>query len=152
MIVRHGVALAFGFLLAILLIAGCHVGPQVDQSDIGRKPHGASVIVQLKAKPMAKKAEHQGELLEVRDDGLVLLREEGVSGMPRVVLIPWGSVYRASASDLPGIAVRTSQGAAQRETSTEALRNVSRFPQGLSPTLAERLLAHYGQSKIETLD
>lgn len=148
--VRHGIVVALA--LAILTTAGCHVGPQIDQTDLGRKPHGAAVVVQLKAKPMAKKAEHQGELLEVRDDGLVLLEEEGVSGAPRIVLIPWDNVHRASASDLPGIAVRTSQGAAQRATSTEALRNVSRFPQGLSPTLAGQLLARYGQSEVETLD
>jgi len=148
--VPHGIALALA--LAILPIAGCHVGPQIEQTDLGRKPHGAAVVVQLKAKPMAKKAEHQGELLAVRDDGLVLLKEEGVSGAPRIVLIPWNIVYRASAIDLPGVAVRTSQGAAQRGKSTETLRNVSRFPQGLSPTLAGQLLARYGQSEVKTLE
>ncbi len=134
-----------------LLVAACHVGPQIDQSGLGRQPQGAKVDVELTTKTKSKRVERRGELLEVRDDGLVILGRQDADNGPRVVLIPWQMIYRASASDLPGIAVRASQGDSQRQASTEELRNVSRFPQGLSAELMSQLLGRYGQSTLEAI-
>ena len=138
--------------LVVAVLAACHVGPQIDQKNIGRQPQGASVVVELTEKAQSKRIEHSGELLEVRDDGLVVLTEKDAQNDSRIILIPWGKVYRARASDLPGIAVRTSQGDSQRRASTDELRNVSRFPQGLSPELTDQLLTRYGQPTVDTVD
>ena len=138
--------------LAATWLSACHVGPQIDETDLGRQPHGASVVVELAEKAKAKRIEHRGELLDVRDDGLVVLVSEVSEAGPRIVLIPWSKIHRASASELSGIAVRTSQGGNQRKASIEELRNVSRFPQGLSPELIERLLTRYGQTALDTIE
>lgn len=138
--------------LAAPALAACHVGPQVDKSDLGVSAYGANVDVELSRKAGAKRVEHNGELLEVRDDGLLILTHEEADIDPRIALIPWSTIHRAGTSDLPGIAVRMSQGDSQRKASTDKLRNVSRYPQGLSPELTGRLLARYGQSKPDTLE
>ncbi len=138
--------------LAATWLSACHVGPQIDDTNLGRQPHGASVVVELAEKANAKRIEHRGELLDVRDDGLVVLASEASEAGPRIVLIPWSKIHRASASDLSGIAVRTSQGDNQRNASIEELRNVSRFPQGLSPELIERLLIRYGQTALDSIE
>jgi len=138
--------------LAALAVAACHVGPQVNKSDLGVSAYGANVDVELTRKVRAKRVEYNGELLEVRDDGLLILTHEEVDTDPRIALIPWSTIYRAGTSDLPGIAVRMSQGDSQRKASTDKLRNVSRYPQGLSPGLTDRLLARYGQSNPDTLE
>lgn len=145
---RRQLALA----LVMLALSACHVGPQVEQTDVGRKPYGADVVVQLKEKANSKRVEHSGELLEVRSDGLVVLAGKDAEDEARIIFVPWSRIYRAAANDLPGIAVRTSQGESQQEASTADLRNVSRFPQGLSPELTNQLLAHYGQSAIQKVD
>lgn len=135
-----------------LLVAACHVGPQIDQTNLGRQPQGANVVVELTTKIKSKRVEHSGELLEVGDDALVLLSQKNAQNASRIVLIPWRKIHRASTSELPGIAVRTSQGASRRQASTEELRIVSRFPQGLSPQLMSQLLARYGQSTPEAVE
>lgn len=139
-------------VVAVLLLASCHVGPQIVESDLGRHPQGADVLVELIEKAGSKRIEYRGELLDVRDDGLVVAIDDDADEGIRVGLIPWGKIHRASTTELPGIAVRTSQGASQREASTAELRNVSRFPQGLSPELMTRLLLHYGQSTLGTFE
>ena len=143
--VRHTVLVS-----ALLALAACHVGPQGEQTDIGRQPYGAMIDVEIGAR--GEKTRRQGELLEVRDDGLVILMDTEADAAERMALIPWARIKRASASELPGIAVRTSQGDSQRKASIEKLRNVSRFPQGLTPDLANQLLAHYGQTTLDTIE
>ncbi|MGI9233969.1 MAG: hypothetical protein ACR2RD_10100 [Woeseiaceae bacterium] len=140
------------FAIAVMLLASCHVGPQIEQSDLGRHPQGASILVKLPKTPGSKKIEYRGELLDVRDDGLVIVVEDDTDEGIRVVLIPWGKIDRVRPTDLPGIEVRASQGKRMRAASTEELRNVSRFPQGLSPELTTNLLRHYGQSTLETIE
>ncbi len=136
--------------LAALVFAACHVGPQVEQMDVARKPFGAMIDVELKSQ--AKKTKLQGELLEVRDDGLIILKEKEAGTTARLLLIPWTRIKRAGASELPGIAVRTSHGDRQRNASIEELRNVSRFPQGLTSDLTRQLMSHYGQTTLDTIE
>ena len=139
-------------VLASLLIAACHVGPEIEYSNLGRDPKGASVQVQLTTKTGGKRTKHRGELLEVRDDALVVVVPEPTAAGARLVRIPWNLIYRVKAVDLPGIAVRTSQGDAKRADSTDKLRIVSRFPQGLTAEQSDQLLAHYGQSAMVTIE
>lgn len=138
--------------IALLLLASCHVGPQIAESDLGQQPHGANLLVELKEKTGSKRIEYRGELLDVRDDGLVVAVDDDADNGIRVALIPWGRIYRASTTDPSGISVRTSWRESYREASTAELRNVSRFPQGLSPELTSRLLSHYGQSTLDTIE
>lgn len=136
------------------VLAACHVGPQIDDADpyLGRQPQGAQVIVNMNKKADGRRIEYHGELLDVRDDGLVVLAPKNEQSDASVVLVLWSEIYRTRASELPGFAMRTTQGGSQRKSSIEELRNVSRFPQGLSARLTEQLLAHYGQTAFGSLE
>lgn len=141
-------------LLALVgtLLAACHVGPQIDETSIGRQPHGATVIVELNEKTGGKRIEHYGELLVVTDDGLVVLTPKNEQINARLIEIPWSKIFRIRAPELPGVAMRASQGDSARAASVEELRLVSRFPQGLSEGLARQLLSYYGQTELGALD
>lgn len=136
------------------MLAACHVGPQVDEagSDLGRQPQGAYVTVAMNRKVDGQRTEHQGELLVVRDDGLVILTPKIEPNDSSVVLIPWSTIYRARANERPKYSVLTSKGDSQLAASIDKLRLLSRFPQGLSVELTEQLLAHYDQAALGTLE
>jgi hypothetical protein len=84
----------------------------------------------------------EGELIEVRDDGLLMLVEQ------KLRFVPYGSVdsslvYNTKLGrDLRG---RRAPNALARDR----LRLISRHPQGLSPELLRQLLAVYGQTEID---
>jgi len=132
--------------------AACHVGPQIENKDIARQPYGANVLVAVAREGKSKTMKHRGELLEVRDDGLVIAAVTETDGKPRVVMIPWALIDRAKATDLPGIETRQSYRERQRADTREKLRNVSRYPQGLPPEIMDKLLASYGQATIESVE
>lgn len=134
------------------LVAACHVGPQIDETDFARQPHGAAVLVAVTREGERKTVKHRGELLEVRDDGLVIAAITETDDKPRVVMIPWETVERAKATELPGIETRQSYRERQRAATREKLRNVSRYPQGLPPDIMDELLVSYGQTTIESVE
>lgn len=138
--------------LAGSLLTACHVGPQIDESSIGRQPHGAQLLVALNGQVAGKRIEYQGELLDVRDEGLVVLAQKDEQNDSRMFLIPWNRIFGVDATDHKGVKMRASYAVNRRKASVEKLRNVSRFPQGLSPELAGKLLAHHGQTALGTLD
>ena len=139
------------FILAIS-ISACHVGPQLDKSEIGQQPHGANVTVELMSKGGKKRTEHNGELIDVRDDGLVLGIRTDTDDSIRYVFVSWDVIFVARPADWPGYVVRHSHGEARRKESISKQRNISRFPQGLSPELLEEMLAHTGQPELETIE
>lgn len=142
----------YALAAALSVIAACHVGPQVDKTDLGVKPQGANAVVALTGKARTKKVEYEGELLDVRGAGVLMLIQGTTELDPRIVLIPWDRINRAATTDKPVIVVRPTHGEKQRRTATDNLRNVSRFPQGLSAELTNRLLARYGQSALDTIE
>jgi hypothetical protein len=134
------------------LIGACHVGPQLDQTGIGRQPHGANVTVEITRKNEHKRTKHDGELVDVRDDGLLIAIRSDANDDPRMAFVPWNIIYGAKATDWSGFAMRSSYGETRRAESIEKLRTISRFPQGLSPELLGQLLAHSGQTTVDTIE
>jgi len=143
---------ATALIAVAVLIGACHVGPQLDQTGIGRQPHGANVTVETTRNNNKKRTEHDGELVDVRDDGLLIAVRTDENDDPRVAFVPWNVIYSAKANDWSGFAMRRSQGDTQRAESIEKLRTISRFPQGLSAGLLGQLLAYYGQTTVDTID
>lgn len=139
-------------IMTFTLATACHVGPQIEQSDIARQPQGVSVVIDVMRAGQRERAEQTGELLDVRDDGLIIATQNESDEAKRIVLVPWKFIYKARASDVSGYAMRYSQGDSQREESIEKLSRVSRFPQGLSPALLEILLANTGQAKLDIFE
>ena len=143
---------ATALIVITTLIGACHVGPQLDNTSIGRQPYGANVAVEVTRKDEKKRTEHTGELVEVQEDGLLIAIRSDASDDPRIAFVPWIMVYSAKATDWPGFAMRNSQGDTQRAESIEKLRTISRFPQGLSAELLDRLLANSGQTAVDNIE
>jgi hypothetical protein len=62
-----------GLSLAVAFLSACHLGPQIKDLDLANNPAGATVEVQVLPEEGRGKLEFEGELLEIRDDGVVFL-------------------------------------------------------------------------------
>jgi len=92
-----------------------------------------------------------GELLEVRDTGIVLLADEGTAAAPgvrtqRLRLIPFAGIIRAEFVQRRGL--QLSDGKRPSPRVIERLRLLSRFPYGMSPAIQRDLLKAYGQDTL----
>ena len=111
-------------------VLACYVGPSTRTFAPAHGPDGIEADLRLEG------ARVRGELLEVQDTALVLLR------INRVVLVPLAAIRVGSFSQR-GVLVE--DGYVARGALAQ-LRLVSRFPAGLTPKLRARLLAAYGQT------
>ena len=136
----------------LALLSACHVGPMIDQIHAARLPAGAYVLIEIAQSGTQKKQNYEGELLEVRDDGLVVaLRSDSIRDT-HIAFVPWNIVYRVKATTLPGIQSTTPQTEMRREIAIKEFRIVSRYPQGLSPELLDRLLASFDQKAMDIIE
>ena len=136
----------------LALLSACHVGPQIDQIHAARLPAGASVLIEIARSGTQKKQEYAGELLEVRDDGLVVALRSDTIRDTHIAFVSWNIVYRVKATTLPGIQSTTPQTEMRRENAIKEFRIVSRYPQGLSPELLNRLLASFDQKAMDIIE
>jgi hypothetical protein len=126
------------YLLTLLaLVAACPIGPTVESFTPARSPHGIAANIRLRDRA---KTQIVGELLEVRDSTLLILRDT-----TRVLLIPIRAIRTGS---FPKRGTLITDGDLTRGD-REKLRLVSRFPAGLRPELEAQLLAAYGQTEPE---
>lgn len=136
----------------LALLSACHVGPRIDQIHAARLPAGAYVLIEIAQSGTQKKQKYEGELLEVRDDGLVVaLRSDSIHDT-HIAFVPWNIVYKVKASTLPGIQSTTPHGERRRKIAIKEFRIVSRYPQGLSPELLDRLLASFDQKAMDIIE
>jgi hypothetical protein len=112
---------------------GCFIGPTTRSFGPAAGPKGIAADLRVKWGPTGRL---QGELLDVQDTALVLLRDNRVTLVP-IRLIKIGRFSRRGTLIEDG---RTSQ------RSLAGLRTVCRFPGGLTPEVTSRLLAAYGQT------
>ena len=124
-------------LIAIIFCVGCwRVGPSGMELDLARSPNGATLNVLTPTQHV------QGELLAVRDDGIVILRGS------RLTLIPYASIRRAEVRELPDYSLGAGTPTPERRA---GLNSLSRYPQGIGPELQRRLFAQSGQTELEVL-
>ena len=142
--------------IAVAVLAGvlsaCHVGPQIDELPAAVQPQGAEVELDFqKASPHRELDIAGAELLVVNDDGIVVALRTAPGGPARLTAIPWTVLHRVTATDFQGI--RWASGLTDKydQRGRENLRLVSRFPQGLSDSLQDRLLEAYRQAQLDTL-
>ena len=143
------------FLLVPALIvsfAACHFGLRVERFEPARAPEGVGVEVSVeRGKVSGETLELRGELLEVREGGLLLLAPRPAAPAKRVVLLPFGLIRQAQFNKM-GASCDLRNGGAPGQAVRERLRRVSRFPQGLSPELMGHLLEAQGQTEPERLE
>jgi hypothetical protein len=129
---------------------GCafHTGMKLEDFPTAQGPEGATVRVTLNG------TAYLGELLEVRPDALVIVTSvrfekkshESIGRKESVVRrIPNEGVTSIGLEPRAGAAIKMSLA---DPDSRERLRLISRFPQGLSPELLQRILKMYGQSDV----
>ena len=138
-------------LLSSAALAACHVGPRIGELAAPREPGGARVLIAVD-RDARRGARHEGELVAVRDDGVIVALSPAGNANVHLTFAPWAAFYRLTATDLPGFRTTPENGKAPpRELEIERLRLVSRYPQGLSPELTANLLAAYDQASLDSL-
>lgn len=130
------------FVVIGLCLNACHVGPQVEQLRTPLSPKGANIEIVLNSGNSSNRPTHQGELLDVRDTGLVVALHTGVH------FFPWNTVFKATGTELKSLRTDLRDSKDLEHPSINELRLVSRFPQGLSIELQRALLAGLGQDEI----
>jgi len=121
----------------VLIATACHVGRGVKDFRPAHTPDGITVLFSMPGTPA-----RQGELLAVRDSGIVI-----VSGRQVMLLL-----YRdAQKLTFDGMSPGGSGQPPFTEEQKRRLRLVSRYPQGIGPDLERRLLEAYGQERITLL-
>jgi hypothetical protein len=127
-----------GFLLPLLaVVAACPVGPSAGGFAPAQSPQGIRADIRLSGRGNTKLV---GELLEVRDSTLLLLRDTA-----RVVEVPIRAIRSAAFVKQGLLIARGKLSPGDREK----LRLMSRFPTGLRPEVESQLLAAYGQTEPE---
>jgi hypothetical protein len=126
-------------LLTLVMIAclsnGCSVGITAAKYPPAQGPSG--VIVRVKT----AQGDVSGELIEVRDAGIVVLANQKLRLLPYTVIV-------SSEVDRTDSGYAISQRTVPRPAVQAHLRLLSRFPQGLAPDLMRQLLDTYGQTEL----
>src|SRR2546423_12871031 len=126
------------YLLTLLaLVAACPIVPTVESFTPARSPQGIAANIRLNDRA---KTQIVGELLEVRDSTLLILRDT-----TRLLLIPIRAIRTGSFPKRGTLIIDGNLTRGDREK----LRLVSRFPAGLRPEVESRFLAAYGQTEPE---
>jgi hypothetical protein len=120
-------------LVAAYLAAGCKYGMTADKFIPAHTPGGIALHLLGGNVPLT------GELIEVRDDALVILTGKILRLVPYTVV----TSLKADQTDMAISGGRPLSG-----VDRERLRSWSRFPQGLGPDLLNPLLRGYGQTQL----
>ena len=136
-----------GLSLAIISLSACHLGPQIKDLDLANNPEGATVKVQVLPAEGRHKLEFDGELLEIRDDGIV-----AADGVDEIVFVAWGRATRVRATEFGGYRAEIGRSLEWSDETKERFRLISRFPQGISPEIMEGLLAAHRQEEVRRFE
>ena len=130
-------------LALLLLLAGCTVGPNVMKLAPAQTGQGIGIVVIPVETPGGPTyGRISAELLEVRDDAL-LIRES------RVALVAYRAIAQVEVRGLKRL--NFGDGEPPTEEQREELRLLSRYPQGVSDDLLQRLLDAYDQDELHTI-
>jgi hypothetical protein len=138
------------------------VGPQIENLEHTRRPEGIATSIELRD-GIAERERVEGELLEVRKDGLLLnASEAGEAPIVKrhVVFVPYAAMVNVrletvNLSILDNMITWNGSAESRKirlEQDRETLRLLSRFPQGLSNPLLEELLAVEGQTSVDVIN
>lgn len=136
--------LTLGLLFAPLFLAACYTGPGIRTFAPAQGPKGVQTTLKLQQSGQA-----EGELLAVRDDGLMLLANASVVFAPYTAIDDARFVERR---ELGWGRLSGDRGQPPEPNIQQQLRLVSRFPQGLGGDVLEQLLGHHDQRYVEALE
>lgn len=131
-------------VLALPFLAGaCFFGPSLRGFAPARTPMGVEARVLLRERPRASVTDLRGELLAVPDDTTLVVRA-GAS----FYRVRWRAVRLLVVADAR---IELAGGERLPAPGAERLRLLSRFPQGITPTLERELLAAHGAAAVVEL-
>ena len=126
-------------VLALLVLAcfawSCRYGTSVKNFPPATGPRGVMVQVTTDQQTLS------GELIEVRDTGLVVLVEQ------KLRLLPFATIVSSRVDQTPS-RYAVAERRAPTPEAREHLRLLSRFPQGLTTELLQSLLRTYEQTEL----
>ena len=131
----RGIILVTGVGLAVT--SACKVGPSVETYTAARSPEGIRVDARTRGDSI------RGEVIDVRDTALVAL-----SG-GRLVLVPWALLRDVR---FTGLTLLPRQGRSLTAQHRALVKQLSRFPQGMTPEIEARFLAHLKQDRIGIIE
>ena len=140
--------------IAIVLLAGiagaCTYGMTKEKFRPAQSPRGIETQITTSA------AEFTGELIEVRQTGMVLLSQKMISparngrmetAERRLRLIPYGAV-RSSRFEQLDLHLYNIRGRTPPDRTENNCGSSAGFPQGLSPDVLSQLLKEHGQTEL----
>ena len=114
---------------------GCSFGMTAKKFPPALSPKGVTMRVVTDQQMIS------GELIEVRDTGIVILADQ------KLRLLPYSSIVTANAEGI-GSSLKIEGRRTPDPEVHDRLRLLSHFPQGLSPQLLQELLGRYGQTRL----
>jgi hypothetical protein len=129
-------------------MSACHVGPQIKDLDLAHNPDGATVEVQVLASEGRDKLKFEGELLEIRNDGIVFSGAAADDSTDEVIFVAWSRVARVKATQFGGYSATIGRSLEWTSETKERFRLISRFPQGISSELMDNLLVAHRQELL----
>jgi hypothetical protein len=141
-----------GLSLAVLSLSACHVGPQIKDLELANNPEGATVEVQVLPADGGGKLKFEGELLEIRDDGIVFSGTSADDAADEVIFVAWNRATRVRATEFGGYRAEIGRSLEWSAETKERFRLISRFPQGISPEIMDGLLAAHRQEELRRFE
>ena len=138
--------------MAVVSLSACHVGPQIKDLDLANNPEGATVEVQVLPTEGRDKLKFEGELLEIRDDGIVFSGTSADDAANEVIFVAWSRATRVRATEFGGYKAEIGRSLEWSAETKERFRLVSRFPQGISPEIMDSLLAAHRQEELRRFE
>jgi len=123
------------FLTLACFSNGCSFGMTAIKYRPAQEPKGVNMRIDT------AQGQLSGELIEVRDVGIVVLVDQ------KLRLLPYTAIL-SSKIDQTESRYAISQRTVPKPEVKEQLRLLSRFPQGLTPELMKQLLGEYGQTEL----
>jgi len=141
-----------GLSLAVLSLSACHVGPQIKDLELANNPEGATVEVQVLPADGGGKLKFEGELLEIRDDGIVFSGTSADDAADEVIFVAWSRATRVRATEFGGYRAEIGRSLEWSAETKERFRLISRFPQGISPEIMDGLLTAHRQEELRRFE
>ena len=141
-----------GQSLVLVALSACHVGPQIKDLDLANNPEGATVEVRVLPANGQDKQKFEGELLEIRDDGIVFSGAGSDDTDDELIFVAWSRAARVRATEFGGYRAEVGRSLEWSAETKERFRLISRFPQGISPEIMDGLLAAHRQEELRRFE
>jgi hypothetical protein len=123
-----------GLVLIVVAVPGCPIGPSAGSFRPATDPAGITVRVGT-----GQRTTLVGELLVAGDTALLVLADQ------KVQLVPFRAIQAARFEQRSSLDF--GNGSTPRDSQLRQIRQLARFPAGLSPDLLQKLLQASGQTE-----